>query len=99
MRIEKLSDAKNNLSKLIEEVRQGERIRIVAHGKPVADLVPIDQSGQQSDALEASLAELERHGTIRRGTGKLDPRLFQAGPGVSGEPISISLIEERRRGR
>jgi prevent-host-death family protein len=35
-------DAKTHLTKLLDEVEQGETITITRHGKPVARLVPVE---------------------------------------------------------
>lgn len=42
MHITNISDARANLSKLIEQVLQGEEVIIGKAGKPVAKLVPYD---------------------------------------------------------
>lgn len=42
MAITNISEAKANLSKLIEQVLQGQEVIIGKAGKPVAKLVPID---------------------------------------------------------
>ena len=97
MEVHKLTDVKNNLSQLISRVRQGERIRISVHGKPVADLVPIAQD--DNPALEDSrLAALERQGLVRVGSGRFPAELMAPGPSATGIPISETLAEERREG-
>lgn len=37
-------EAKSNLSRLLEQVEQGEEVVIARHGKPVAKLVPVPQT-------------------------------------------------------
>jgi len=94
----KLSDVKNNLSRYVERVRHGERIRILVRGVPVADLVPVHEGLASADD-RANLDELERRGLIRRGTVRLDPQLFEPGPAAKGKPLSAYLLEERAEGR
>ena len=78
MRTESLTNAKNNLSRLVEEVRHGERIRILVRGVPAADLLPVPAGKLEPDEVERSLAALERRGLVRRGTGKVDDSLLRA---------------------
>jgi prevent-host-death family protein len=92
-----ITQAKNQLSALIDQVQAGETIVILERGRPVARLEPV--VGQ--DDPSGRLARLERAGIIKRGTGAppLDlirmpaPRL---GPGSS---LVEAVIEERRSGR
>jgi len=35
-----VADARNNLTRILQRVEQGEKITICRHGKPVVDLVP-----------------------------------------------------------
>jgi prevent-host-death family protein len=41
MEVADLTEVKNNLSRYIDQVQQGVRVRILVHGVPVADLVPV----------------------------------------------------------
>jgi prevent-host-death family protein len=97
MKVAKLSEVKNQLSKYVEAVRRGERVRIVVRGVPAADLVPVTEASAGPAAEESSLRELERRGWIRRGKGGLDPEILAGGPRTRGKPLSAIVIEERRR--
>ncbi|MBI4703132.1 MAG: type II toxin-antitoxin system prevent-host-death family antitoxin [Deltaproteobacteria bacterium] len=99
MRTEKLSDAKNQLSRLVERVRRGERVRILSRGIPVADLVPVQDPPAAGGDLDRRLADLERKGIIRRAARAIDRELLEPGPRAAGRPLSELLIEERRSGR
>lgn len=72
-------ELKASLSRTLREASQGTRVRVTAHGRPLADIVPPD-----SAAFADRLAELvaagkvapatKPHGTpppLRRGRGKL----------------------------
>jgi prevent-host-death family protein len=101
MRIAKLSDVKNDLSRYVAQVRRGGTVRILVRGVPVADLVPV-AGGAEQGADDAELAELEKLGLARRGS-KLDAQaertLDQPGPRVShGRAVEV-LLAERRGGR
>ena len=54
-------EAKAKFSELVRRVRQGERVTITYHGKPVAELGPIPPR-EGSPGLDERLAELERSG-------------------------------------
>jgi prevent-host-death family protein len=95
MLMESLTNAKNQLSRLIERVRKGERVRILVNGVPAADLVPVGEyeSSPSSDAL--GLATLEREGVLRRGAGAIPMGLLEPGPTATGTPLT-SLVREGR---
>jgi prevent-host-death family protein len=53
------ADANRNFSKLLEGVRRGKSFIVTSHGKPVAKLVPFEESEQgKSDAWEALMSRL-----------------------------------------
>ena len=90
-----ISQTKNQLSALIDQVRQGETIVITDHDRPVAKLVPAQaEKGEAAGAL----AQLERKGIIRRGNGeahRLAPRIKPR----DGASALAALIEDREQGR
>jgi prevent-host-death family protein len=55
MRTVGIFEAKTHLSALLRAVARGERIRISARGKPIAELVPLD-AGAATDAIDRLLA-------------------------------------------
>jgi prevent-host-death family protein len=69
MKTASISQTKNQLSALIEQVRHGEMIVITDHDRPVAKLVPVGAVNQ--DDATSELSVLERKGIIRRGNGTL----------------------------
>lgn len=91
MSVANLSDVKNDLSRYVQRVRRGERVRILVHGVAVADLVPV-QAGDDDDEL----SELERQGVIRRGAGQPDASLWkETGPRVPGRALTDALDDDR----
>lgn len=42
-------EAKTHLSELLQRVERGERVTITKHGRPVAQLVPVDDSEARRD--------------------------------------------------
>lgn len=91
-----ISEAKNNLSRHIQYVRRGGRVRIYARDEPVADLVPIAPSDAgDDDELRAALV---RRGVIRpaREGGRTPPELLRPGPRVAGGLDALLADREER---
>ena len=55
------SDANRNFSRLLEGVRRGKSYVVTSHGRPVAKLVPAEESARTNDAAwETLMARLEK---------------------------------------
>jgi prevent-host-death family protein len=91
MKEAKISEIKNRLSRYLAFVRRGEVVRILDRDVPIAQIVPIDATSPGGEAL----AEMERKGLIRRGTGKIPRELLDRDP--PGAPVGAlrALLEER----
>jgi len=50
-------EAKNNFSKLVDELSQGDETVITKHGRPVAKLVPFEKAPIRMGLLEGKLSE------------------------------------------
>ena len=99
MKIAKLSEAKDDLSRYVDYVRRGGTVRILVRGVPVADLVPISTAASQlSKSDEQALADLERRSIIRRGSGETWSDLLQRGPVLSGRSTVQDVRQEREEG-
>jgi prevent-host-death family protein len=91
-----ITEAKNRLSALLDQVRRGERVLILDRGVPVARLEPVvgypDATGR--------LQRLERAGSVSIGSAAppLDLLREPAPPLASGSGAD-ALIDERRFGR
>ena len=99
MKTASITETKNQLSALLEHVRQGESILILDRGRPVARLEPA--RSDEATEPDARLDRLERQGLIRRAPAALpDSFLGERPPAAQGgASISSVLIEERREGR
>lgn len=99
MKNAKISEVKNQLSRYLDYVRRGGRVRILDRNIPVADIVPIEPGAAPSKESDlALLSALERQGGIRRGTGKIPPELLSPPQGpIAG--VVKALLEERRNSR
>lgn len=93
-----ITEAKNNLSALIDSVKGGSPVLIVDRGRPVARLEPV--SGAASDD-DARLARLVRDGIVRRARGGPQKGLFSTPPPRAKKGVSAvrTLLDERREGR
>ncbi|MBI2982579.1 MAG: type II toxin-antitoxin system Phd/YefM family antitoxin [Chloroflexi bacterium] len=66
-----LSEAKTNLSRLVDEVaRRGERVTITKHGRPAALLVSLDDIESLEETL-AIMSDREFYEDVRRGIREL----------------------------
>ncbi len=92
-----ITEAKNRLSALLDQVRAGESIVIVDRGLPMARLEPIVAHADQSGRLR----RLERAGLLRVGTEPppLD-LLREPAPQLPRDVSAVeALIHERRTAR
>lgn len=98
MKISNISNTKNNLSALLEQVKSGRSILIVDRNRPIARLDPVDP-GLQDDG--ARLSELERRGAVTPSAGRLDWAAFKAMPmgRVRGGSLTKAVLDERAQGR
>ena len=93
-----ITEAKNNLSALIDGVKGGSPVLIVDRGRPVARLEAV--SGLRADD-DSRLAYLVREGIVRPARGVLPKALVATTPprlkkGASGVR---ALLDDRRDGR
>ena len=99
MKAATITEAKNQLSALIDRVQHGETIVITDRGRPVARLVSALATAAADPA--GRLARLERRGGLRRATlappRSLILRKFPARARPSG--ALDALLAERRDGR
>ena len=94
-----ITEAKNNLSALIDGLKGGSPVLIVDRGRPVARLEAVtgDYDGEQDERL----SRLVRDGLVRPRRSKPSQTLFSAQPprAKAGASALDALIEERREGR
>lgn len=93
-----ITEAKNNLSALVDSVKSGASVLIVDRGRPVARLEPVAGARQGGDGR---LAELVRSGLVRPArepwsAAVLSGTLPRAKRGGS---VLQALLAERREGR
>ena len=95
MKTVSISEAKNGLSALVDQVKGGKSIVILDRGRPVARLEPIMHRDDDR------LAQLVRDGVVRPPLKPFPRRLIAAPPpgGSGAKTLLDALLEERREGR
>ncbi len=92
-----LTETKNNLSALVDQVQHGETILILDRGRPVARL---ESALGEGDDPEGRVARLERQGLLRRASIPFPREILMPPPRPSeGGSVLDALLEERREGR
>lgn len=93
-----ITDAKNQLSALIDRVRRGERIIIEDRGVPVARL---DSMPNVAEDHQGRIARLERAGLARRADAPPPRSVLETPPPrpSGGARLSDAVLEERADGR
>lgn len=97
MKEAKISEVKNQLSRYLALVRRGEVVRILDRDVPVAQIVPITSATPGRSVGTEALAELERKGLVRRGSGKVPREILDRNPPGRASGVLRALLEERRR--
>lgn len=94
-----ITEAKNNLSALIDGLKGGSSVLIVDRGRPVARLEAVT-TGREEDQ-EGRLSRLIREGIVRPGRAGLSQSLLTGSPPRARRGASAlrALLEERREGR
>ncbi len=98
MRTASITEAKNRLSALLDQVKAGETIVILDRGVPVARIEPVTA---RSDDDGGRLDRLERAGVIERRGGPAPAWLLDTPPVPLPDGVSaVTLVlEEHRSGR
>ena len=94
-----ITEAKNNLSALIDGLKGGSPVLIVDRGRPVARLEPAATGAEAED--DARLLRLVRDGLVRPRKAPPPPALFSEPPPrvKAGASAVKALLEERRESR
>ena len=95
-----ITEAKNGLSALLDQVKAGESVLITDRGIPVARIDPVSAT----DDPEGWLLRLERKGLIRRGNGMPPDELLRRMREIprtrlpEGMSLVDAVLEERESG-
>jgi prevent-host-death family protein len=99
MKTASITEAKNNLSALIDGLKGGSPVLIVDRGRPVARLEPV--TGDHGRDRGDGLSRLVRGGLVRLRRYEPPLAIIDAPPpsALAGASAVDTLIEERREGR
>lgn len=95
MKTASVAQLKTSLSEYLRQVKAGEEVLVTERGKPIAKLTPTDSA----ETLPEYLRELEKHGLVKRGAGKL-PKDFWALPRPKDPKglVRKAVLQEREEG-
>lgn len=96
MKSASITETKNQLSALLELVKQGQTVIITERDQPIARIEPMGHGGPDGDTL---LLALERKGLVRRAKGAPSSAIHTESPARSAASILAALDEERSQGR
>lgn len=89
-----VTEAKNNLSKLLKKVKHGQTVLILDRKIPVARLEPLNGTEPGEDPR---ITELVRQGVLKRGKGKL-PKDFWTRPLPKLRGSLVEAVLKNREG-
>lgn len=89
-------ELKARLSEYLARVKAGEEVVVTERGRGIARLLPISPA----EAMEDHLAELEKRGLLRRGSGKLPEGFLQHQRIEDPDGLAVkSLLADREEPR
>jgi len=98
MKKAKIAELKNHLSRYLDHVRSGESVLVLDRDQPVAQIVPLSRPTPGSRGHDGRLAQLERRGLIRRGSGGLPEWFGKRKPPRLRGSVLKDLLAERGAG-
>jgi len=100
MKMARISELRDRLSRYLDHVRAGGRVVILDRNRPVAEIIPVGASGPGPNAAnEGRLATLQREGLLRRGTGRIPPEIARGVALAKGAHVLDALLDERESSR
>jgi prevent-host-death family protein len=97
MKQAKISDLKNNLSRYLDLVREGETIQVLDRNIPIALITSISES--KGILRKDRIRQMERKGLIRIGNPALLKSILEARPPGRKTGALKALLQEREEGR
>lgn len=94
----KVSELKNRLSHYLRQVRGGATLLVCDRDRVIARIEPAGGADLAADSDADWLADLERHGTIRRAEAPLPRAWLARRPKVRADVVK-ALLDERDDGR
>ena len=100
MKKARISELRDRLSRYLDHVKAGGRVLILDRNRPIAELIPVAESGGIGDDAERERLEaMQRQGLLRAGSGEIPPEILLGKAPGGGAGVLAALLEERERGR
>ena len=96
MKMAKISELKNELSRFLRYVRRGESVLVYDRDRPIARIDPVRE--RPAVGADDWTAELVKAGVLRAPATRLPPDWLESRPPVGGDVVA-ALLEERQTGR
>ena len=98
MKMAKIAELKNGLSRYLHHVREGGEVLVVDRDQPIARIVSLQHGRAAESEDEAEwLTRLERRGLVRPGAGGLPDWLDRQPARIKGSVLK-DLLAERKGG-
>ena len=95
MKTTTISKLKASLSKYLRSVKAGEEVLVTERGRPIAKLTP----AERSEVFPGELIEMEKHGLIKLGSGKLPKGFWELPrPKDPNGLVAKAVLREREAG-
>ena len=95
MKTTTVSKLKASLSEYLRSVKAGEEVLVTERGRPIAKLTP----AAGSDVLADHLIEMEKHGLIKLGSGKLPKGFWELPRPKDPKGLVVkTVLREREEG-
>ena len=92
MKTATVSKLKASISRYLKRVKAGDEVIVTERGKPVAKLVPIEQTG----SIPEDLRDMEKEGLISVGTGKLQKDFWKLPRPKDPKGLVLKAVLEER---
>ena len=95
MKTTTVTKLKASLSKYLKSVKAGEEVLVIERGRPIAKLTP----AASADVLTDHLVEMEKHGFIKLGSGKLPKGFWELPRPKDPKGLVVkAVLQEREQG-
>ena len=94
MKTATVSKLKASLSKYLRSVKAGEEVLVTERGRPIAKLI----RAESSEMLPDHLIEMEKHGLIKLGSGKLPKDFWELPRPKDPKGLVVKAVLREREG-
>ena len=96
----RITELRDRLSRYLDHVKAGGRVLILDRDRPVAELIPVAESGEiGDDADRKRLEAMQRSGLLRVSRTEIPSEILPGKAPGGGAGVLAALLEERAHGR